>query len=256
MKIHPAAMVLPPLSDREYARLKSDIAKNGLLSAIMVIEVDGEPQVIDGRHRLRACEELDIAPEYQYYDLENMTPGQMVWSTNGLRRHLKPSQRAAFYAELCGKAAKLKAKERQVAGLMQGDLPVRANLPERETDDSVRANLPGQKEEQRARDEVAEIAGVSPRTVQDAMTVQEADPELFEQVKEGAITASAAARQVRGQSEKPRAEPSSQVGKIVELFRMMGDCRIRALKEVIKTLEQHERHVLLDWLETMIDHVE
>jgi len=47
-----------PLKDWEYAALKADIAKRGVL---VPIEIDAEDKtVVDGHHRLRACEELGI----------------------------------------------------------------------------------------------------------------------------------------------------------------------------------------------------
>jgi N6-adenosine-specific RNA methylase IME4 len=49
----------------------------------------------------------------------------------------------------------------------------------------------------KTRDHVAALAGVSARTVQDASCVQEHDPELFAQIKSGAIAADLAARRVR-----------------------------------------------------------
>jgi N6-adenosine-specific RNA methylase IME4 len=44
---------------------------------------------------------------------------------------------------------------------------------------------------------VAAWAGVSPRTIQDAATVQHHDPELFERIKSGELAADLAARKVR-----------------------------------------------------------
>ncbi len=56
------AELLPALSAAEFAALKADIAERGVLVPIEVDEDSGE--VLDGRHRLRACEELSLpAPE-------------------------------------------------------------------------------------------------------------------------------------------------------------------------------------------------
>jgi hypothetical protein len=47
-----------PLREWEYSALKADIAKRGVL---VPIEIDAEDKtVVDGHHRLRACEELGI----------------------------------------------------------------------------------------------------------------------------------------------------------------------------------------------------
>lgn len=227
MKIHPIADILPRLTAKQFADLKASIEANGLMTPLMAIERDGEQILIDGRHRLRACEELKIKPVIDIYDAEDHEPGSLVWGANGIRRHLSPSQRAAFYSQLCGEPAKEHAKARK----------------ERKPANSVVANLPPQK----ARDEIAKVAGVSARTVQDALTVQKADPELFQQIKDGTISVSAAAKKVR--PPKPQAEPSSPVGQFVASWRAMGDGRLGAVKELVKAMESHERHVLLDWLE-------
>jgi ParB-like chromosome segregation protein Spo0J len=241
MKIHPIATILPSLSDRQYEDLKESIQQNGLMNPLMAIERDGEQLLIDGRHRLRACAELGIKPVVDIYDADDSELGSLVWGANGIRRHLSPSQRAAFYSELCGAPAKQKAKARQ----------------EHKTAGGLSANL---REAQKASQEIAEIAGVSARTVDDALAVQKADPELFQQVKDGKVSVSAAAKQVRAPKPEPDEPPaekpkpkSDQASKVVELFRMMGDRRLGTLKQVIKTLESHERRVLLDFLEALVE---
>ena len=52
--------VMPALSQDEYEALKADIAKRGVLIPIEVDEETGE--ILDGFHRLRACQELGIDP--------------------------------------------------------------------------------------------------------------------------------------------------------------------------------------------------
>lgn len=59
MKIHPAANVLPMMSDDEFERLRADIEQHGLLTPIET--VDGK--IIDGRHRYSACKVLGIEPD-------------------------------------------------------------------------------------------------------------------------------------------------------------------------------------------------
>jgi hypothetical protein len=43
---------------------------------------------------------LKIEPTTVEVDLDGMTPAEYVWSVNGVRRHLTPSQRAAVAVEL------------------------------------------------------------------------------------------------------------------------------------------------------------
>ena len=49
--------VMPPLADDDFAALKADIQANGVL---IPVEVDEDGNVLDGHHRVRACNELGI----------------------------------------------------------------------------------------------------------------------------------------------------------------------------------------------------
>jgi hypothetical protein len=97
------------------------------------------------------------------------------------RRQLSPSQRAALALELDEiEQASKQGRARQLANL-RPDAEV-AMLPPRGA---------------RTREIAARLASCSARTVQDAATVRAADPELFQQVKEGVIPAEKAARRIR-----------------------------------------------------------
>ena len=49
--------LMPALSASDYLALKNSIAANGVLVAV---ELDRDGHVIDGHHRVRACQELGI----------------------------------------------------------------------------------------------------------------------------------------------------------------------------------------------------
>lgn len=231
-EIHPAACVMPEMPDKDFDELKADIQSHGLLTMIEI----AEGKIIDGRHRYRACQELGIeltVDNFWEVDLEGMSAGQYVWSLNGNRRHLTESQRSACFYELVGRAAEEKAKERQV----------------RKPKNSVVATLP----QQNSRDEVARAAGVSPRTVQDAATVAKKDPELFSAVKEGKVSASAAAKQVREREkpadEKPRDPgPPPEVASVLRAWHKLESGRMVAMREMIQTLAPAELTVVSDFL--------
>jgi len=95
-------------------------------------------------------------------------------------RHLSASQRAALALEL--------DRYRELRDAAQ--TRQRKNL---------RQNTEGAVSPPRGktRDHVARWAGVSARTVQDAATVQQNDPDLFERIKAGELAADLAARRVR-----------------------------------------------------------
>lgn len=83
------------MSASEFARLKSDIEANGQREDIVV----WRGLLIDGRNRLRACEELDIEPQIAEL-MDETDPVQYALSHNLHRRHLTTAQRAIVAAKL------------------------------------------------------------------------------------------------------------------------------------------------------------
>jgi hypothetical protein len=63
MEAHKAAHVFPALGHSEYQALKADIKSHGLRVPIVL----WRGQVIDGSHRLKACQELGIEPVYHWF---------------------------------------------------------------------------------------------------------------------------------------------------------------------------------------------
>ena len=173
MKIHPAAKVFPEMSGADYEALKADIAEHGLLVPIVTWRKDGS--VLDGRHRLRACEELGIDPRAQLW--EGDSPTAYVLSANLRRRHLTPSQAAAVAVEALPLLEE-EAKERQRAGQASGGRGHRKEPPPNDLGD-VSAHS-GE-----AVAKAAEACGTNRQYVADAKKIKEADPEAFEAVKRG-----------------------------------------------------------------------
>lgn len=96
-EIHPAANIFPVMSDEEYRRLRDDIAENGQRECV----VFWKNKLLDGRNRMRACEELGIeAIESELED--DVDPIAYVISANLHRRQLKTSQRAMCAAKMAG----------------------------------------------------------------------------------------------------------------------------------------------------------
>lgn len=91
MEIHAAANIVPLLDGTAYEALKVDIRQNGQQIPIAV----WRGLVLDGRNRLRACEELGIRPKVQELtSLPGNSPTMFVLSANLHRRHLTPTQLA------------------------------------------------------------------------------------------------------------------------------------------------------------------
>ena len=93
--IHPAADIMPPMSDGDYERLRDDIAANGLIHPLAL----HGGLLLDGRHRQRACAELGIQPDTTELP-DTVEPYGYVVSANVHRRHLAVGQRAIIGARM------------------------------------------------------------------------------------------------------------------------------------------------------------
>jgi protein gp37/ParB-like chromosome segregation protein Spo0J len=94
MKIHEIAQILPEMTPSEFAELKASIKANGLLDPIVLL--DG--LILDGRHRVKACAQLKIKPEF--IDFSGNDPLAFVLDKNVHRRHLDASQRGMIAARI------------------------------------------------------------------------------------------------------------------------------------------------------------
>jgi len=111
LKPHRLADELPQMSEEEYQALKQDIRLNGLKEPILLYE----GQILDGRHRHRACMELDVEVDrrkLQTFQGTQQEARRRVASANLMRRHLSKSQKA-MYAVLAGLVAPPAAKGRR-----------------------------------------------------------------------------------------------------------------------------------------------
>lgn len=158
MMIHPVADIFPRMTAAEYSALRDDIKANGQREPIWVF--DG--QIIDGRHRAQACEEIGIEPAVREYDGDESGLVGFVVSLNLHRRHLDESQRAM----VAGKLANLPAHR------PAGSAPIGAVT----------------------QDSAAELLNVGRRSVQRAREVLDnGAPELVAAVERGEVSVSAAA---------------------------------------------------------------
>lgn len=150
----------------EYAALRDDIKTNGQLEPIWTLR--GE--IIDGRHRYRACQELGIDPTTREWRGTGSVVNFVI-SENLRRRHLTASQRAAIAVDM---------------------------LPLLEAEAEQRRNL-GKKIDQgqagRSREQAADLVGTNQQYVADAKRLAAAEPDLFQQVKDGEKTIGEAKRE-------------------------------------------------------------
>ena len=88
-EIHAVANVFPRMSSTALERLRDDIKLNGQQEPIVL----WKGRVIDGRHRLEICTELQIEPKFIEID-PLVDPVAYAVSHNLHRRHLSESQRS------------------------------------------------------------------------------------------------------------------------------------------------------------------
>ncbi len=165
--------LLPDLTRDEYATLKADIAKRGVL---VPVEYDEAGAILDGHHRVRACRELGIA-DWPRVVRDGMTEQQKrehVIRLNLARRHLNESQRAMVAAKLVNAPAHRPQESRSIDPLI-------------------------------TQPEAAELLNVSVPSVKRARVVlEEAPPEMVEKVERGEMAVSRVAKEVRREQQRER----------------------------------------------------
>jgi len=170
-EFHPACELFPPMSDAEFQALKEDIKQNGVLQDIIA----WKGQLIDGRHRIKACEELGIPWDMAIVEIdEDQDPVAVALSCNMHRRHLSQSQ-LSLVSDRVRDIYEKQADARMKAGIKPD--PV-ANFPQG-----------------KARDAAGKAVGVSGKLTDAARTVREQGiPELYKAVESGKATVTAAAK--------------------------------------------------------------
>ena len=92
--IHPLCKLFPPMLADQFEALADDIKVNGQREPIILFE----GQILDGRHRYKACINIGIDPIVEEY--EGTDALSYVISKNLSRRHLDESQRAMVAAKI------------------------------------------------------------------------------------------------------------------------------------------------------------
>lgn len=227
---HPITEVFPPLSDSDYQTLKADIAEQGLLEPIWV---DKDKRVIDGRHRLRACRELKIEPEYQFTDYEEEDIASIVVSLNMRRRHLTESQRARIGANLIPFFQK-NAEKRQISGkAVEAKAEAEAAIGEPDLSAKVRSS---KNEAGKSAAKAARVVGVSPRYVEYARKVDESGCDELKKAVEVDAISIADARKIVGETKTIQKKLVKMVlgGSAKNLKQAL---RVHKQKEAIKQIE-------------------
>lgn len=217
LTLHGREALVPELDKRVFSAFCAEVKAVGRIT--VALHVTDHLVVLDGRNRLRAAQEVGIAtvPVIVYRGLSEADELLHIVRSSIQRRHLSQSQRAAMVVDPDVQAAVLnefqaRAKLRQVEG---GRRKVRAKLPD--------ASL-------QTRSLLATMAGVSPRTISDALYAQRHLPERMAAIRAGRSTESVSgvakavhdgpdaeqAGQGRRKTRRPSATPGSIREKLTE----------------------------------------
>lgn len=179
-QIHEVANLFPMMSDEEFSSLVEDIKENGQHEPITIYQ----NQIIDGRNRYKACEQLGIEPNVKEWDGQGSITSYVV-SLNLKRRHLTTSQRSAIYPEM-SKLFEDEARERQ----RQAGESTNAKLGR--TSSGTLTQKIGEastgKHDGEATSQASKILGVNRQYLSDAKKLQQDAPELIPMMKQGEIT--------------------------------------------------------------------
>jgi predicted CoA-binding protein len=179
LKQHPLSAAFPAMSAEDFAELKASIEVNGVLNPVSL----HEGMIIDGWHRYTAAMQLNMdCPQAELEDW--IDPKDFVLAQNKTRRHISQSQLALATAA------------------------VYKWYPVGENQHKTGWEVPAHP--QKSTKELANIAGVSDRTIKQAKEVlTKAAPEVQEAVKAGKIGLEKAA----AISKLPQAEQAQAISK-------------------------------------------
>jgi hypothetical protein len=190
------------MDEADFCNLKSDIEANGQRRPVLLL--DG--QILDGRHRARACEELGLQTRYETWS--GPDPVGFVLSENLHRRHLTPSQKAMIAAKFI-EPYRDAANARERAGKEHESVTL-ATCGARVADTGKAAAIAGAS------------AGVSSRSVERALKItKEGTPDDAREVLEGKVTVNAKAREIAARNPQPlrpkrKTAPPPQAGTAIE----------------------------------------
>lgn len=185
LEFHPDANLFPLMTGAEYDALKADIQAHGQHEPIYT----WQGQIVDGRNRYRACQDLGIPCLMREWDGRGSLVGFIV-SLNLHRRHLTPSQCVCVAVDMLP-MFEAEAKKRQGK---RNDLTSVKDLTE--------VILP-----QRATEQAAKATGTNRQYISDAKRIKEESPETFAKIVLGEMTLPEAKRETaKAERDKARAE--------------------------------------------------
>jgi hypothetical protein len=222
--------IFPEMNNDEYQKLISDLKENGFDSTQPIFTF--QDKILDGWNRFKACDELQILPEYVEFEGTEIEAIRFVMRTNK-RRNLTSSQWACIAMEAEEIVSKIKeeAKERQIqAGKENGrgkekvmeQIP--EAIPERET----------------SSEKIANLFNTNEKYIRQAGKLKTEKPEIFEQVKSGEKTLT----QIKKEEKQNRPE-ETQIDFVEELVSEMYDTIKRRFSKLTENQKQKAIELLI-----------
>jgi len=182
----------------EFAGLKADIEENGQAEPIIV----SKGLLIDGRNRLRACQELGRQPIETELP-EDQDPLKYVISHNLHRRHLTTSQRAMVAAKLA--TLEIGSNQHQKEG-------VSIDTPSPSLDDAAKRLKVGRATVARAK-----------------KVVERGSTELVQSVERGEVSLNQAVKQVSDKTDSAKQEKAVPLEKFRDFIKEVGFSQVLAI---------------------------
>lgn len=179
--IHPAAACYPMIEGEAWEQFKADIELAGRNRNAIVINLVTD-YLLDGRNRLKACQELGIEPKVKFIEMPPEDEIPYILSMNHQRRHMDKTQNAAIGAE--------------IHILQHG-----TNRFQKKVDVIRMTSTPAISAQQ-----IAKNLGVSRGAIQEAKKIAKTDPELHQaRLQRG----SAGSRELLAKRKAAQADPSA-----------------------------------------------
>jgi len=192
--------IFPEAKKEDFDRLKADIDANGYDASQPITTYEGD--ILDGWNRLKACEQLQIAPVFTKFTGSESDAIAFVMRTNK-RRNLNSGQWATIAAE----ADELMAAIAEEAAKNKGGRPKK-----RDDEKPVQKIVPvsGKDTSKLTDSKTAELFNTNRTYVNNAVKMKAEAPEVFEKVKAGTMTMQDGMKAVRAIPTDPWSDSERQ----------------------------------------------
>jgi hypothetical protein len=241
MNEHPVIQLIPTMDRGRYAELYLDIKAHGQKVPCLL----WRGQLIDGRHRLKACRELGIEPRFETIECPEEELLPLVWSLNVMRRQLTNSQRAMIAAAATRYSDRGRPRALPQTGENVDFSTISTELP---VDSLPSAELPtpgAEKSESPPKANTAKVAaryGVSRDYVEKAKVVLNTDETLAHRVHTGEMTVSKALKETKRRKVPPKVEPARDQPNLVHRDHLNQALEITVrLESLLVSITQYSR---------------